>query len=83
VNVKITSDGEGFGTHVQTEDGREIDGVTEIVWRAVAGDICRADVSLSFITLSGAADARMIGPNGKEVRRIEYADGTSEEFPAS
>ena len=81
MNVKIISDGTPHGTKFQTEVGKQIDGITGVSIHA-DNDGVRVSLDLMFIPFEMAAKASMIGPNGKEVRRIEYADGSSEEFPA-
>lgn len=84
MKIKITSDGTPYGTRLTAEDGGEIEGAVAVTWRASANDpMARAEVELDFIELNGIAEARMIGPGGKEVRRIEYADGSVDEFPVT
>lgn len=83
MHVRITSGGAPMTTEVRTSEGAVIQGVTAIRWSIAVGDISRAEVDLCFAEIGEiAAEARMLGPNGKEVRRIEYADGTVDEFPA-
>lgn len=77
-NVSIQSD--GVNTRVFNDDGKEIKGITSLSLRATAQGAV-ADVELMFIDISAVnAPARIVGPSGKEVRRIEYADGSVEEF---
>jgi hypothetical protein len=81
MKVRIESDGDTIGTRVFTEDGREItDMILEIEWEHRAGGLPAARLYLSMIPLSGPVVAKMIGPGGKEVRRIEYSDGSEDLF---
>lgn len=81
MTLKITSNGQPYGSHVEL-DGRNLDGfVTEVSWRHRAGDIPRAEIALGLIELEAAgAVVRVVAPNGKDVRRIEYMDGSVDEF---
>lgn len=80
VHIK-SSDGTPHGTKITDENGKDIDGVTRVTWRAAVNDINRAEIELLFVDMDVQGEARMMGPRG-EVRRIEYADGTVDEFPA-
>lgn len=83
MKVRIEADGSTMGTRVVTEDGRDIsDRVTAVTFRHQSGRPPQVDIDLQFVPLHqiGEVDARMLGPGGKEVRRIEYADGTVDVF---
>lgn len=80
MNVKIVSD--EAGTKVLTRDGVEVEGVASIVFRAELNDINRAELQLAVGEIEVEAEASVF-VRGKEVRRIEYADGSTDEFPAS
>lgn len=82
MHVKITSDGTPHGTKVTTADGSPVQGLTGILFRAEIDDVNRAELSLSLVEIDAEAEARVYVA-GKEVRRIEYADGTSDEYPAA
>lgn len=72
------------GTRITTADGRDISNqVSGVSWSHDVDDIARAELRLSFIEIEAVAEARMLGPGGKDVRRIEYADGTSDEYPVT
>lgn len=78
--VKIVSKPGMNGTRIFGEDGRELR-ATSLVFRAGANEVAYAEISLPFVELDAVdIPARMIGPNGKEVRRIEYTDGTADEY---
>lgn len=81
MNVKIVS-GARIGTKVLTEGGVEIEGVRGIVFRAEVDRINRAELDL-YVAEIQAEGVASIFVRGKEVRRIEYADGSTDEFPAS
>jgi hypothetical protein len=79
--VKIVSDGTPGGTQVMTQDGKPLECVESAVIR-LDHTCIKAELNLVFIPLETTAKATMLGPGGKEVRRIEYADGSSDEFSA-
>lgn len=81
MHVKIISDGTPCGTKVETADGTAVKGLTEITFRAQINDINRAELHLACAGIEAEAEAT-VHVAGKEVRRIEYADGTVDEFPA-
>lgn len=81
MRVKIEADGEPLGTRIYADDGKDItDHATEVVWRHRAGELPTAEVTLCCTPISGHGHARMVGPNGKDVRMIQYMDGTEERF---
>lgn len=79
-NVKIVSGGVSVGTHVFNEDGAEIHGITSIDWHARIDDVCRAEIEIGVVQTEVGGRAKFFGPGGREIRRIEYADGTVEEY---
>lgn len=81
MHVKITSDGTSYGTKVHTAEGTPVEGLTEVVFRAVVHDINRAELHLHVAGIEAEAEAAVYVA-GKEVRRIEYVDGTVTDFPA-
>ena len=82
MKVKIVSDGQPGGTKVLTDDGQDISScVGGVIWRHRAGEVPEAELELVLIPFEGVASAKVIAPNGKAVRRIEYEDGTIDEFP--
>lgn len=81
MHVRIISDGTARGTKVLTADGNPVSGLTGVVFRAEIDDVNRAELSLLCAVIDAEASARVF-VDGKEVRRIEYADGSVEEFPA-
>lgn len=82
MQVKIVSDGTPHGTKVLTADGAPITGLTGVVFRAEIDDINRAELSLCLTEIDAEAEARFY-IRAKQVRRIEYADGTADDFPAT
>lgn len=84
MKVSIISDGTPRGTRIADDQGRPIEGVVAARWDIGVGQPAEVRIDLSFIALDAeGVDAVMIGPGGKAVRRIEYADGSVTEFPAS
>lgn len=82
MKVKITSDGTSHGTKVTTADGVPVRGVSGIVFRAEVDDVNRAELSLCFVEIEAEAEARVY-VGGKQVCRIEYADGSFDKYPAT
>lgn len=81
IRVKIQADGSPCGTQITTEDGRDLGGsVTGVTFRHDAGNIPVAELTIGFVEIEYEGLAKLYGPGGKEVARIEYADGTFEEF---
>lgn len=81
MNVVISSNGTGAGTKVTTPDGQPIRGLTAVTWRMAIDEISRADLELSFVEVERVDAVASVYVGGKEVRRIEYADGTFDEYP--
>lgn len=81
--MKVRIESDGVRTKVFDETGRNISGMVTAVEFAHhgSGSVPVAELELMLIeaSLSGV-DARMIGPNGKAVKKIVYADGTEEVF---
>ncbi|MFA5567970.1 MAG: hypothetical protein WC972_04905 [Trueperaceae bacterium] len=77
----VSTGGTGHGTRVMGSDGREIDWITGLTFRADVDDITRAEIEFSAVEIDAVAEAKFL-VRGKEVRRIEYADGSADEFPA-
>lgn len=80
MNVRIVSD--KIGTRVLTESGAVVEGISGLTFRAEVGDVNRVQIDLAAGHIDAGAEAAFhVG--GREIRRIEYADGTIDEFPAS
>lgn len=83
MKVAIISDGTPCGTELRRVDSGELlHGVWSITWMIDNGGPARAEVQLQMVAIHGVAETCVVGPSGKYVRRIEYADGTVDEFPA-
>jgi hypothetical protein len=81
MDIKIEADGGPCGTRVLTVDGQDITSLVDgVAWEHRAGEIPRVRLHLALMPLHGVGLASMVGPGGKEVRSIEYADGTRDEF---
>lgn len=84
MKVSIVSDGTPRGTRITDDQGRPIEGVVAARWDIGVDQPAEVRIDLSFITLDAdGVEAEMIGPAGRAVRRIEYADGSVTDFPAS
>lgn len=81
MNVKIVSGASPFETKVTTADGAEIEGLTGVDVHIHIEDINRAKLHLAIAEVEVEAAAGVY-VRSREVRRIEYADGTADEFPA-
>jgi hypothetical protein len=84
MKVTIKVDGTPTGTRVVSSNGADIsDQIAGVTFRHGAGEIPTAELQLALVAIEAVdTPARMMGPSGKEVRRIEYADGSTDEFPA-
>lgn len=81
MRVRIEATGEPGGTRLLTDDGRDLsDCVTAVAWWHKAGEIPKAELTMDLIPLTGVCDAKLVAPNGKVVKKIEYEDGTVDEF---
>jgi len=81
--VTIKADGRPGGTRIYTPNGEDISHkVIAVSFRhEVASTIPVAELELAFISIEAVdVPVRMVGPGGKEVRRIVYADGTMDVF---
>lgn len=82
----VSGDGMPRESFVELEDGRRLQGVTEINWRIAVDDVGRADIALGIVAIDvlGVLTVLMQHPTEgdmRPVRRIEFADGTSWEGP--
>lgn len=83
MNVKITSSSVSpYETRVTTLEGVAVEGLTGITFHADVDDVNRAELRLliSEISVEGRAQFYV---RGKEVHRIEYADGSVDDFTAT
>lgn len=81
MRVTIKSDGEPLGTIVTTEDGVDLsDRISGVSFSHDSGELPRLNLYLGLTPLVIEGYARMIGPDGRQVRRIEYVDGSAETF---
>ncbi|PHR83101.1 hypothetical protein [Henriciella sp.] len=84
MKLRIKSDGTQFGTCVVDENGRDISShITGVSFVHSAGGVPVANLELHLVEIE-EYDGKvvMIGPDGKEVRRIEYADGSVDDYSA-
>ena len=81
MQVRIVGNGDPTGTKIFTEDGRDIsDCITGITISHCGGDLPIADVRLALFSFEMQCEARMLGPDGKEVSRIIYKDGSEDHY---
>lgn len=81
MRLKITSDGTPRGTTILSDDGTSLgDLVSALSWRHDAGNLPVLEATLGLIELEVDGQARVLAPSGKAVRRIEYDDGSVDEF---
>ena len=81
MKVRIEADGSPRGTKVYGPDGDDItSNITEVSFlhQAHAAPEIRICIILSPGVIEG--EAKMYGANGREVRKVIYADGTEEEY---
>jgi hypothetical protein len=85
MKVRVIADGQPNGTRIMSEDGKNdlSNMITSVVFKHKATEPPMVELELSFIPIVfvNCVATKMLGPQGKEVRKIEYADGTVDEFP--
>ena len=80
MQISIKSGPDSHGTKILGEDGTEIQGITSMDVRFRPNAIVKATLELMIMDVSIGADAKFIGPNGKEIAKIIYADGTEDVY---
>lgn len=82
MKVRVEADGTPSGTRIITGDGDTslTKKVSGIVFRHEGGGIPRIELEMGLVPMTVEGRAVMMGPGGREIRRIEYADGTADEF---
>src|SRR5690625_3773382 len=79
--IRIEADGDPIGTRVLDDEGKDLSSwVTGVRWSHDAGGIPELELDLGLVPVTVEGRAKMIGPNGKEVRSIQYTDGTEDRF---
>lgn len=81
MKVRIEADGHARGTKIYGPNGEDMTGeVTEVSFKHQASGVpeIRIGIVLSPAVIEG--EAKMYGANGKEVRKVIYADGTEVEY---
>lgn len=80
MKVRIEADESARGTRVFDENGGAIEGMTEVSFKhqATGGPEIHVGIMLAPAVIEG--EAKMFGANGKEVRKVIYADGTEVEY---
>lgn len=81
MKVSIKADGSLKGTKVLA-DGKDLGGkISRVRFDHEAGVPPTIELDLVLIDMVEiTGEARMIGPGGKQVKRIEYMDGAVEDF---
>lgn len=81
MKVRVEADGGRSGTRIVDENGRDLSShVTGVIFRHQGGGPPEIELELGYVVAAIEGHAKMLGPSGKEVRRIEYMDGTSDEY---
>ena len=81
MKVRIESDGSITGTRIKDGEGRDLAArVCGVRFSHDAAGVPEAELTLQMVEFEYEGNARMIGPNGKQVRRIEYSDGSEDVF---
>lgn len=81
MKVKIVADGSSRGTRIIDANGNDISSMLAAVeFRHQAPGVpeMRLDLVMTVAVIEG--EAKFIGHNGKEIRRVEYVDGTEDVF---
>lgn len=82
MQVKIIATGEPMGTSILMEDGQDLKGyATAVRFHHEGGQIPVLEIVMGLVPIEiDGIVARMVGPDGREILRVEYADGTADEF---
>jgi len=78
--VKIVADGTARGTKVLNEDGKPLQFITGVRFAHSAGSEPLVEVDLLLVPVTVDGVAKMFGPDRREIKRIEYVDGTVDDF---
>lgn len=81
MKVRIEADGHPKGTRIFGPDGEDITRtVTEVSFQRQGGGVpeIKIGITLSPVVIEG--EAKMYGANGKQVRKVIYADGTEVDY---
>ncbi len=81
MKVRIEADGDPRGTRIYGPDGSDITKtVTEVTFQHQSNGVpeIKIGIILSPVVIEG--EAKMYGANGKEVRKVVYADGTEVDY---
>jgi hypothetical protein len=81
MKVKILATGDVYGTQVMSDSGNPVEGIRAINFQHVAGGVPEIEIEILLVPLVAEGTARMIGPNGKEIHKIIYVDGTEDLYP--
>lgn len=81
MKVRIEADGGTRGTKIFGPDGENISQtVTEVSFTHQAGRQPEIRIGITLCPVSIEGEAKMYGANGKEVRKVIYADGTEQDY---
>lgn len=81
MRIRITGDGTPTGTRLTDEAGNDIsDHVAGVEFSHYAGDAPIATLKLGVVPVGVHAQVAGLSIGGRAVKRIEYADGTVDEF---
>jgi len=81
MKVRIEADGTTRGTRIFDEAGNDISkNVTEVSFKHQAGGGPEIAIGIMLMPAVIEGEAKMYGANGKEVRKVIYADGTEQEY---
>lgn len=79
--IKIISNGQPRGTHIYSGETDLSDYCEHVRFSHSAQSMPVAEIDMSFVAIEATdIPVHMLGPGGKRVRRIEYWDGSTDEF---
>jgi hypothetical protein len=77
MKVRIEADGSALGTKIYGPNGDDITrGVNEVSFKHQGGGVPELHIGVFLAPAVFEGEARMYGPNGKEVSKVIYVDGT-------
>ncbi|HBF30857.1 hypothetical protein [Rhizobium sp.] len=80
MKVFIEANGQVRGTTVKDEHGNGILGVSGVEFAHHVGDMPAARLTIILPVVSIECEAKAYGPDGREIIKIMYADGTETEY---
>lgn len=80
MKVRIESDGSSVGTRILNEDGSSIAGVVTVSFEHTARRDPQIRLELCIVSYVIEGEAKVYGPDGKQIKKMIFADGSEIEY---